>query len=454
MPRIESPPSTTLRRGFAAWERLAEAGRWDELRDYALERYVHWDDLRRRRAVFGDDVRLEDVWAAIHGLRFVEWAVLPLPSGDGGYMKIANRLERVLATCHEIEGFGLGLHGDDLGPEDEDPADALGCTLEELRATVGIEGARTSRAEAEDLWWELVHTRNAPAPTERRLRMLSNAMRAWRQLPAWAEGPLTPDLLCRMQGTLTRGTLDDPNDVGRFRTDDDVRVFDSLDGLTAHVPPPAATLETAISALCAFANAREASRPYLHPLVRAVLLHFALAYYHPFGDGNGRTARLLFQWSVYRQRDLRWLHSVPVSRAILRCRGRYDRSFHLTETDGLDTTHFVLDQLDFVHQAAKEYREHLVERQEQHQELRRRLRAEGLNSRQLDTILSLAVHPAEELTQAGYARRHGVTQSTASLDLNDLVKRGLLDKVGGRPILYRAARRTLQRLQVGHRKRK
>jgi len=35
-------------------------------------------------------------------------------------------------------------------------------------------------------------------------------------------------------------------------------------------------------------------------VVRAIILHFWLAYDHPFVDGNGRTARALFYWAMLR----------------------------------------------------------------------------------------------------------------------------------------------------------
>ncbi len=425
------------------------------MQDVALERYLHWSDLKRRSRVFGPGLPIEDVWAAAQWMRLPEKQALPLPGGrNGSEMVIANRLEPILLICNELEARGVGIHADGLDPDVQDPSYALACTLEELRATVAIEGATTTREEAQELWWTLDHDSRLSPPSEIRLRMLLNAMKAWRELPQWAEKPLTPKLLLRMQRTVTAGTLDDPDDVGRFRTDDEVRVSDSLSAISVHVPPPAKVLGPAMKALCDFANAPDESRPYLHPLVRAILLHFALAYYHPFGDGNGRTARLLFQWSVLRHRDLLWFHGVPVSATILRAKERYDRSFLLTETDGLDTTYFVLDQLTFLKQASKEYRSHLEERCQEREALRKKLRGDGLNARQLDAIFYFSQHPGGELTQAEHARRHGVSHPTASTDLNELVARGLLDRQGSRPIRYLPSPKLLRLLQRGVRPRK
>ena len=69
------------------------------------------------------------------------------------------------------------------------------------------------------------------------------------------------------------------------------------DGTVLHTPPKAAELPRRMKALCDFANA-EAPEGFLHPALRAILLHFMLAYGHPFPDGNGRTARALFYWAM------------------------------------------------------------------------------------------------------------------------------------------------------------
>ncbi|WP_366511954.1 Fic family protein [Maribacter sp.] len=35
---------------------------------------------------------------------------------------------------------------------------------------------------------------------------------------------------------------------------------------------------------------------FIHPIVKASILHFLIGYIHPFVDGNGRTARAIFYW--------------------------------------------------------------------------------------------------------------------------------------------------------------
>lgn len=99
----------------------------------------------------------------------------------------------------------------------------------------------------------------------------------------------------------------------------------------------------------------------MHAVVRATLLHFGLAYDHPFVDGNGRTARALFYWAMAAQGY--WLcESTSISRIIKRAPGKYARAFLYTETDEGDTTYFILNQLRVTVRAIEELHTYLEQK--------------------------------------------------------------------------------------------
>jgi Fic family protein len=88
----------------------------------------------------------------------------------------------------------------------------------------------------------------------------------------------------------------------------------------------------------------------VHPVVRAILIHFMLGYDHPFYDGNGRTARALFYWSLARSGY--WLMEyVSISRLLRQAPAQYARAYRHTETDDNDTTYFIVHQLEVIQQA-------------------------------------------------------------------------------------------------------
>lgn len=73
--------------------------------------------------------------------------------------------------------------------------------------------------------------------------------------------------------------------------------MDNLAGNTLVMPPRVARIPDRIEQLCHLINNDSA---FVHPLVKAAILHFALLYEYAFEDGNGRVARAMFYWSLVR----------------------------------------------------------------------------------------------------------------------------------------------------------
>ncbi len=84
----------------------------------------------------------------------------------------------------------------------------------------------------------------------------------------------------------------------------------------------------------------------INDLWKAALIHFYLAYLHPYFDGNGRMARLLHLWYLVQQGYSSALF-VPLSEYIERSRKKYYDAFSLVEQNArisgvLDVTPFLL----------------------------------------------------------------------------------------------------------------
>src|SRR5207302_11428896 len=126
--------------------------------------------------------------------------------------------------------------------------------------------------------------------------------------------------------------------------EDRVAVFDNR-GALLHQPPPAEQLPKRLVTMCRFANSELGGAGFVHPVIRAILLHFWLGYDHPFEDGNGRTARALFYW--YMRTHGYWLvEYLSISRILQNAPAKYTRAFLLTETDERDATYFIVYQLE------------------------------------------------------------------------------------------------------------
>ncbi len=166
---------------------------------------------------------------------------------------------------------------------------------------------------------------------------------------------------------------------------------------------------------------------FIHPVMRSVLLHFWLAHDHPFEDGNGRTARALFYWSMLHSGY--WLTEfLSISRILRQAAMQYGRSFIYTETDERDTTYFALYQLRVILRSVDELREYLRRKMKEKRELERVLRRSNLNHRQTALIGHALRHADADYTFRSHQRSHSVVYQSARNDLLDLETRGLLSR--------------------------
>jgi len=299
-------------------------------------------------------------------------------------------------------------------------------TEEAIRSSQ-LEGATTSRHVAKDL------LRTGREPTDRSERMILNNYRAL-QFMRETGTSLTPETILELHRILTDGTLDDPSAAGRLQTPADVRiaVHDRQDGRVVHTPPPADQLPDRLRTLCDFANEPADAERFIHPVVRAILLHFWLGYDHPFEDSNGRTARALFYWYM-RTRGYWLVEYLSISRMLADAPAQYAKAFLLTETDERDTTYFLIDQLEVIQRAVTELHGYLDRKVREVREVEQ-LGSARFNHRQRALLGHAMRKPAQGYTFQSHAASHGVTHETARNDILPLVERGLLsrERVGRR----------------------
>jgi Fic family protein len=386
-------------------------------------RYLHWHDLRWRPPPQG--LTSEEWWFAKKIGRVSARVAIPQFLDERGSAFSFCRLDVIDRATHELDRNDsrremLAMMGDSVARQ-EYRIDQL---IEEAISSSVLEGAKlTTRAAAKEM------IRDGRAPSELGERMVLNNYNAMLRLLALGDRDLTVEDLLEIHGILGEDALEVPGCAARFRrSDEDVRVEDSATGDVWFVPPPAEQIPDRVAAMLAFANEKD-SKPFLHPLVRAIVLHFWLAYLHPFADGNGRMARALFYWQMLRG-GYDFAQYLSISGPIDRSRRTYYLSFAYTETDDGDLTYFILHQLQVLRKATENLRKHLRERFERMQELTTAVSGtESLNRRQQAALLYAIRNPHIGLTVRGHAKSHSVAYLTARSDLNDLESRGFLRRV-------------------------
>lgn len=297
--------------------------------------------------------------------------------------------------------------------------------IEEAMTSSQLEGASTSRVRAKQM------LREDRSPRNRSERMILNNYTAMQHVIALKGEPLTPELVREIHRIVTAGTLEDPADAGRLQRPGEsrMRIYGTpTEEQALHVPPPAETLPQRLEVLCHFANASDrpdGAAPYMPPLLRALTLHFMMGYDHYFADGNGRTSRAVFYWSMLRQ-GFFLTEFLSISRLLRQAPAQYVRSFLLTEQDEGDLTHFFLAQAQVIVRAIDELDTYLARKTGQLHEATRLLRGLGLNHRQVALVEAFLREPAGSVTVEAHRRTHGVVPQTARTDLTNLERRGLL----------------------------
>lgn len=137
--------------------------------------------------------------------------------------------------------------------------------------------------------------------------------------------------------------LEDENKLldGNFYRHDSVHVQD-LAGTVAHTGMSYKELPKAMAELVAFINASDG----VNELVKAAMIHFYIAYLHPYFDGNGRMARLIHLWYLV-QKGFDNTLFIPFSSYIVKSVKKYYEAYTLIEdnqklTGVIDITPFII----------------------------------------------------------------------------------------------------------------
>lgn len=387
--------------------------------------YLHWDQLRRREPPEG--LTAGQWW---FGIRIVRVGLLqPLPLLDkGGQPFVFGMPEPVLIHLHHIDQDAAGQIrsvAEVATPGNRDRY-LLQSLIEEAITSSQLEGASTTRKVAEAM------LREGRQPRDHNERMIFNNFRTMQAVQSLRDEPITPERVLDLHRLVTEGALDDPADAGRLRRSDDVRVVDNRDGALLHQPPPFGELPERLERLCAFANAGEDERPFVHPVLRAILLHFMIGYDHPFADGNGRLARSLFYWAMARSGY--WLTEfISISHFLRRAPAQYVRAYLYTETDGGDTTYFLIHQMETIRKAIAALHDYLARKSAEQRDTESLLATSPglrarINHRQMVLLTHALKHPGEAYRVEGHQRSHGVVYQTARTDLLALAELGLLEQ--------------------------
>jgi Fic family protein len=388
------------------------------------KKYLHWDKLQHLTPPEG--LSLAEWWLGLKIRRRAGYMPIPLKdvSGNSFQYLLAGPIHDLLHQIDLGAGGTIEMPDQITNPETKDRY-YVNSLIEEAINSSQMEGAATTRKVAEGM------IRRGRRPRDKGERMIMNNFLAMKRINAIKKEPLTKELVFEIFNMVTKDTLDNPNAVNRFRNEDDnIHVVDPY-GEILHRPPPADQLEERMAALCDFANGKT-PEDFVHPVIRSILLHFWLSYIHPFVDGNGRTARALFYWSMLRY-DYWLCEYISISSIIHKAPAKYGMAFLCTETDDNDLTYFIHYHLKVIQRAVNELHEYLQRKTSELQKVERNLRGMTRFNHRQQAIISHALrHPNHRYTIHSHQMSHQVVHQTARTDLLGLVEHGIFisQKIG------------------------
>lgn len=416
----ESPPDAST-----IWERIKHKPELlrrifaEGLGPLVRGKYLHWDRLGYYIPPSG--LSHQEWWLALKMRRRNFFKRLPLLDKKSKPFKYLPEVDPIPERLHNIDqgaGGYIRMPEQITNPDTKDQY-YVSSLIQEAITSSQLEGAATTRKVAKEM------IRTGRPPRDRSEQMILNNFKTMQQIGKLRREPLSKQLVFEIHRMITDKTLKDSSETGRFRRPDEHIVVADMYNEIYHDPPPASQLEDRMTAMCEFANGKIPSE-FIHPVVRSIILHFWLAYDHPFVDGNGRAARGLFYWSMLRHGY--WLFEfISISQIILKAPIKYARAFLYAETDENDLTYFILHQLDVILRAIDELHEYIKRRTERLQAAERQLRGIAtLNHRQRALISHALRHPHYQYTIRSHQISHNVVYQTGRLDLLGLDKRGLL----------------------------
>lgn len=419
---VETPPNWSelfTKESASLIPKLLGMPELSKLISKANSEYLHWDKFRFQPLPKG--VNSKEAWALLKITRLGNREMLPIIEAEKRFFSIfltKNHMKDLSYIDSYSSGAIASSEALPTGPQRDRLV--ISGLIEEAISSSQIEGANTTRKVAKAMI-ELKRT-----PRNKDEQMILNNYLAMTRIEDWKDRKLDSQFLLELHKILTKDSMDEAGDEGRFRSDsDEVVVTDKVTGEVVHMPPKWVLAERQLQQLYDFANS---DANYIHPFVKASILHFCLAYIHPFVDGNGRSARALFYWFLIKE-DYWMFKFLPISLQIKKrdWRPGYDRAFQYVETDEGDITYFLSYKLKLARNAIEDFIKYLERKQKDANKLKQQLvTTEKINQRQLDLIEFLQRNPSAVIDLETYRERNKIVYQTARTDILALTAKGIL----------------------------
>ncbi|MFH8143278.1 MAG: Fic family protein [Muribaculaceae bacterium] len=377
--------------------------------------YAYWSEVKYKQIKGLPDA--EATWNLIKSIRAAK--SIEVSSKYGLHFSLTNYMMKL---CHIFDmNFGGSWGSESILPRNNSNRFLVGSIIEEAISSSQMEGASTTRKVAKEM------LRKNITPKDKSQRMIYNNFQTIQYLSTHTGEPLSTEMILHIHELMTKNTLDNPEDCGRFRQNNDVVVENAITHEVVHIPPCFTEIPSAIEWLVEFSNSDNTSM-FIHPVIKAIIVHFFISYIHPFVDGNGRTARALFHW--YMLKEGYWLTEyMSISRIIYKTKASYEKAFLRTEADENDMGYFITYHLNALQKAFEELKKYISRKTAQQNDQNRLLKLGGITQRQAEILYMMLKDENAVITVKDVSTTLLVTPTTAKHDILGLIDKGLLSEI-------------------------
>lgn len=403
----------------------------------ANKNYLHWEELRHKDWIPEKYFKNKELfWPLLRVTRALESTITPLLDINGlnFRMNTKNYSEFLHIIDKEMAGNFMGIPN--LSENDKQQFVTRNI-IEESIASSQLEGANTSRAVAKKM---LIDGRKPNNPSE--IMIVNNHKTMLKIEKELYKENLSWGLLCELHAMITDQTISEDKQ-GKLRetlneNDERLKVIPWADGTIAYIAPDKEFVEAELPRLIDFANDKKTpNEEFIHPLIKAIMLHFWIGLLHPFEDGNGRLARVLFYWYMLKHEYWAFKY-LSLSEKIKKSSKQYAMAYIYSEQDKCDLTYFIHYNIEKLKLARRDFQEYIKSKVEENRSVNfLHKETYGFNERQIQ-LLHYFNQEVESYTNIViYQKLYGVKKGTAIADLKELVEKGLLRKhKQGRNIYY------------------
>lgn len=375
--------------------------------------YLYWDKVKY---IVPNGVDIQILWHAVKIQRLLNAQIIKF----GKYEFHFTITKNMLALLHDFDmNLGGSLGTKSIIPTTDKNYYLISSIMEEAIASSQMEGASTTRRIAKDM------LRKQLKPKNKSQQMIVNNYETINRISKGFRNDFSLEGLLDIHRSISNKTLDNSEDEGILRKNDDILVVDGITGSIAHIPPSCTEINEMINDLCKFAN-NDTNNNFIHPIIKGIIIHFMLAYIHPFVDGNGRTARSLFYWYMIKKGY--WLTEyLSISRIIYTNKKAYEKAFQYAESDDNDLSYFIQYHLIVMKKAFEELKKYLQRKIDEQQNVLRFVGISNINERQRYVLRTISESKRTLFTPKELATQFDISSKTARTDLQVLVEMGYLN---------------------------